>query len=238
MSETLQTLLVLQEHDTAIAQLQRRLGVLPERAAAHDLNERRHGLETRLVELAAQLDALAASEEEVERELAVVEDRAKALDANLRSPGSASRDAQAIVHEVDQLRERAGVIEESGLELLEQRDGVLNEQKAAQAAIDAIAAEAPVILGALKQAEGDAGVELAKLQAERDAAAGNLEAPLLATYDKLRARLDGVAVAQVVSGSCTGCHLSLPAVDLERLAKLPPGQFASCEQCGRILIPS
>lgn len=238
MSETLQMLLALQELDTAIAQLQRRLGALPERTAAHELNERRHALETRLVDLAGQLDTLATSEEAVEKELATVEDRANSLDAALRSPGSATRDAQSIIHEIDQLREQAGVIEERGLDLLEQRDAVLNDQKTAQADLDAIAAEAPTVLAALKQAEGDAGVELARLQAERDSAAAGIDAALLATYDKLRARLDGVAVAQVVSGSCTGCHLSLPAVDLERLAKLAPGQFTSCEQCGRILIPS
>ncbi|MDP1792670.1 MAG: hypothetical protein Q8K63_00925, partial [Acidimicrobiales bacterium] len=191
MSETLQMLLALQELDTAIAQLQRRLGALPERTAAHELNERRHALETRLVDLAGQLDTLATSEEAVEKELATVEDRANSLDAALRSPGSATRDAQSIIHEIDQLREQAGVIEERGLDLLEQRDAVLNDQKTAQADLDAIAAEAPTVLAALKQAEGDAGVELARLQAERDSAAAGIDAALLATYDKLRARLDG-----------------------------------------------
>lgn len=234
----LEALAVLQEHDTAIDHLQRSLASLPERVAAHELNERRHALEARQTELVRQLDELGAVEEEVEKELAVVEQRANQLDATLRAPGSASRDAQAIIHEIDQLREQASAIEERGLELLEQRDGLLGEQKAAQADMDAIAADAPGVLEALKQAEGAAGEELAKLRAERDEVVAGIDAGLAATYERLRGRMAGVAVARVVSGACTGCHLSLPANDLERMTKLGPGQYATCEQCGRILIPS
>ncbi len=234
----LEALAAVQEHDTAIDQLQRSLASLPERAAAKGLNERSRDAEARVADLTAKLNALAETEELVEKELATVEGRANQLDATLRSPGSATRDAQAIIHEIDQLREKAGGLEERGLELLEERDGLLQEQAAAQADIDAVAAEAPAALAALKQAEGAADEELAKLRADRDTAAAGLDAAMLATYDKLRARLDGVAVARVVSGACTGCHLSLPAVDLERMAKLAPGQYSTCEQCGRILIPS
>src|SRR5205085_3883638 len=57
----------LQEHDSAIDQLRRRLGALPERAAAHELNERRHALQDRLAALDAQLAELATAEEQVER---------------------------------------------------------------------------------------------------------------------------------------------------------------------------
>lgn len=238
MSSSLQALVALQEHDTAIDQLQRRLGALPERAAAHDLNEQRRAIEARIASLDAQLDALAATEEAVEEELATVEARIASLDAMLRAPGSATRDAGAIVHEIDQLRERAGAVEERGLELLEQRDGVLNEQKAAHAELDAVAAQAPVALAALKQAEGEAGAELARLQDERAAIVPSVDPALLATYDRLRPRLEGVAVARVVSGACSGCHLSIAAVDLERIARLGPGEHATCEQCGRILIPA
>jgi predicted nucleic acid-binding Zn-ribbon protein len=234
----LAALAVVQEHDTAIDQLQRSLSSLPERAAAQALNERRHAADVQLAALASKLEALAEAEEAVEKELAVVEQRADSLDATLRSPGSATRDAQAIIHEIDQLREQAGALEERGLALLDERDTLLNEQSAAQAELDAVAADAPGVLAALKQAEGDAGESLAKLQAERAEAAAALDDALLATYDKLRARMDGVAVARVVSGTCTGCHLGLSAVDLEHMAKLGPGQYATCEQCGRILIPS
>ncbi|MEY2470241.1 MAG: uncharacterized protein QOF21_2939 [Actinomycetota bacterium] len=238
MTTALNALLSLQDHDVAIDQLKRKLAQLPERAAAHALNERRHADESRLHELSAELDALAAEEATVEADLAVVETRAKSLDEGLRSPGSATRDAQAIIHEIDHLKERAGALEERGLELLEQRDVIANERARVQAGLDEIASEAPKVLAAVATAEGDAARELATLEAERAEAAGTVDAALMDTYERLRARLDGVAVARVVNGSCTGCHLALSSADLEQMAKLGPDGHMSCEQCGRILIPT
>jgi uncharacterized protein len=229
-------LLVLQDHDTAIAELRRKLGSLPERAAAHDLNDRRRSTEAALAALGPELDKLADAEAEVETALATVEQRAAALDETLRSPGSATRDAQAIIHEIDHLRAQAATLEESGLELLEQRDALLAQQAENQQVLDAVAGEIPTVLAALTAAEGDAGKELAALEAKRRDVAETIEPTLLATYERLRERLDGVAVARVQSGACTGCHLSLAAADLDHFTKLAPGQHATCEQCSRILI--
>ena len=40
------------------------------------------------------------------------------------------------------------------------------------------------------------------------------------------------------SGShCDGCHLELSSVEVEQIRALPPGEVATCEQCGRILVP-
>ncbi len=195
-------------------------------------------MQAALVALGTQLDELAAEEEGVERELAVVEERATSLDNALRAPGSATRDAQAIIHEIDQLRAQAGGLEEQALELLEQRDVLLNEQNRAQGELDQIAADAPAILAAVAAAEGEAGTELKRLEAERVATAAGVDPGLLATYERLRPRLDGIAVAHVANGACTGCHLSLSAADLDHLTRLKPGEHSTCEQCGRILIPS
>lgn len=229
-------LLVLQDHDNAIDDLRRRLGVLPERAAAHALNERRRNAEAELVRLAGELEKLSAEETAVEESLAVVEKRAAQLDDTLRSPGSATRDAQAIIHEIDQLKAQAATLEEAGLELLEQRDALLAEEEKNQRVLEEVAAEAPVVLAALQEAEGDAGRELARLEAERASAAAEIDASLLANYEQLRGRFEGVAVARVHGGVCTGCHLSLSAADVDRFNRLAPGDHYSCEECGRLLI--
>jgi predicted nucleic acid-binding Zn-ribbon protein len=229
-------LLVLQDHDIAIEDLRRRLGVLPERAAAHALNERRHNAEAEVVRLGGDLEKLAAEESSIEASLATVEKRVAALDDALRAPGSATRDAQAIIHEIDQLKAQAGELEQSGLELLEQRDTLLAEQAHSERVLEEVAVEAPTVLAALQEAEGDAGKELAALEAARADAAAQIDPALLATYERLRGRLGGIAVARVVGGVCSGCHLSLSAVDLERFNRLAPGQHDTCEECSRLLI--
>jgi uncharacterized protein len=92
------------------------------------------------------------------------------------------------------------------------------------------------VLAALQEAEGDAAKELAALEAERAAAAAEIEASVLAQYEQLRKRLDGIAVARVHGGVCTGCHLSLSAADADRFNRLAPGEHYTCEECGRLLI--
>ena len=229
-------LLALQDLDVAIDDLRRRLGVLPERAAAPELNERRHKHEAAIVDLAAQLEKLAAEEADVEATLATTEARAKSLDDALRAPGSATRDAQAIIHEIDHLKAQAAELEEAGLQLLEQRDGVLAQQAEQRRVLDTVAAEIPGVLAAIATAEGDAGTELAALEAQRNEIAATVEPAALATYDRLRERLGGVAVARVQNGACTGCHLALSSADLDQFNHLTAGQHATCEQCGRLLI--
>ncbi|MBV8462123.1 MAG: hypothetical protein JO368_02430, partial [Acidimicrobiales bacterium] len=35
---------------------------------------------------------------------------------------------------------------------------------------------------------------------------------------------------------CDACHLTLPAVDLDRIRHLPPEEVATCPECDRILV--
>jgi predicted nucleic acid-binding Zn-ribbon protein len=76
------------------------------------------------------------------------------------------------------------------------------------------------------------------LAARRQEAAGPIAPELLATYERLRARLGGVGVARVVGNHCDGCHLTLSATELDQLRHLPEGEIPTCEQCSRILVPS
>ena len=59
---------------------------------------------------------------------------------------------------------------------------------------------------------------------------------MLAEYDSLRSHLGGTAVAKAVRGACSGCHLSLPAKEADRLRHAEPGTLARCEQCGLLLV--
>lgn len=236
-SAELDALLALQEHDTTLDQLGNRRDTLPERAQIHELNVRRRSAEQATNELTARGEEIAAREIRIEEELASVEKRAEALDATLRAPGGATRDAQAIINEIDHLRERAGVLEEQGLQLLQQRDDIDAEQSALATALDAVASEAAAAFAALAHAESELDAEAAATATARDAMRARVPADLLGNYEKLRLRLGGVGAARVVGGSCSGCHLSLSSVDVDRLHKLGSGEFTTCEQCGRILVP-
>jgi predicted nucleic acid-binding Zn-ribbon protein len=70
----------------------------------------------------------------------------------------------------------------------------------------------------------------------RLAAAATVPADLLTRYERLRATLAGTGAARLVGGSCSGCHLTLPAMEVDRIRKAPPDEVITCDQCGRILV--
>ena len=86
-----------------------------------------------------------------------------------------------------------------------------------------------------RRAEIDAA--LTEALAARTAEAAQLPTALSDRYETLRSRLKGTGAARLIGSRCDGCHLELSSVEVEKIRALPPGQVASCEQCGRILVP-
>ncbi|HXQ59722.1 MAG TPA: C4-type zinc ribbon domain-containing protein, partial [Acidimicrobiales bacterium] len=79
--------------------------------------------------------------------------------------------------------------------------------------------------------------DIAAESAARVAAATQVPADLLTRYERLRTTLGGTGAARLVGGSCSGCHLSLPAMEVDRIRKAPADEVILCDQCGRILVP-
>ncbi len=66
--------------------------------------------------------------------------------------------------------------------------------------------------------------------------AAGIDAELLARYEQLRHELGGIAVARLVGTNCGGCHLTLSAVELDRIRHEPGDAVVLCEECGRLLV--
>ena len=46
-----------------------------------------------------------------------------------------------------------------------------------------------------------------------------------------------VGVARLVGNTCQGCHLTIPATEVERIKKSAGNPIAFCDNCGAILVP-
>jgi predicted nucleic acid-binding Zn-ribbon protein len=86
------------------------------------------------------------------------------------------------------------------------------------------------------EAQATIDAELAVEVDARAAAAAGIPDAAMTSYERLRTRLDGVAVARLVNGRCDGCHLSLSRTELAVALREPPDTLLHCEQCGRILV--
>lgn len=233
----LEHLLHLQERDTAIDQLQHRRAHLPERAELESTTAAAADLSKRRIDVSAQRDELGREQKRLEDEVALVEAKRQETDARLYSGTVTSpRELQSLQDEVGALSRRQESLEDELLEVMsaiEPLDDTIAALDAEEAALSARRAEAE---RALAKAEETIDAELEDVAAERSATVSALPAETVADYETKRRQLGGVAVARLAGASCGGCHLTLSAVEIDRIKRLPPDVPAICEECGRMLV--
>lgn len=234
---TLADLLVVQEHDTVLDQLRHRRAHLPERAALQEVLAEHNALVARHKEVSAQRDEVAAREAGLEKDIAASEARVADIERRMYSGEvSAARDLQAMAHEIETIKGRVSTLEDKALEAIDEReplDAVIAELEARDGQL---LADHQRLQAAIAAAEREIDAEVELEERARATAAEGVPADLLASYEKLRARLGGTGAARLEHGTCMGCHMKLPPTELDRIRHQPPGALVHCEQCGRILV--
>jgi uncharacterized protein len=233
----LEALLALQDLDTRIDQEMHKQAHLPEREELAQLERLITQKEAARSEVAVLLADVAARQEAAERELKATEDRVAQVNTRLYGGTvTASRELQAMAADVEGLRKRASELEDRVLALMEEREPFDRQVAELDSQMAELEARQRDGLALLKDAEAEVEADIATLSAQRPKAAEAVPEPLLNTYERLRTRLGGVAVARLTGGRCDGCHLTLPAVELDRIRHESAGTLEYCEQCGRILV--
>ena len=231
----LDALLVVQDHDTTAEVLKHKRLVLPERAALDARTVQRRAATARLAEIRAELDVHEAEVARIERDVEAVNAKRKDLNRKLQST-AVPREAQTMQHELDGLAERVGHLEDRELELMELIEPRAGEVASLDLTIAGLDEEIELASQALAVAERGVDDEIAANAAARSVAVAAVPGGLLATYDRMRPKLGGVAVARLVAGRCTGCHLQLSTSEVDRIRHEPPESLVTCEQCGRLLV--
>jgi hypothetical protein len=230
-------LLVLQEHDTTVEQLQHRRATLPARdqLVAHrtDLT----ALEQQLAAVQQQRDEVARTQKRLEDEVATVE--AKVVDVHGKLYGgsiTAPKELQALQEDEASLKRHQSNVEDKVIEQMELAvplDDELESLAARRVELEQLATQAEQ---AITVAEAEIDAELVVVVAERDTLAAEIDPELVARYEELRHDLGGIAVARLVGTNCGGCHLTLSAVELDRVRHSPPDEMVFCGECGRLLV--
>jgi predicted nucleic acid-binding Zn-ribbon protein len=235
----LDVLLDVQDLDTAISQLQHRRATLPERAELAELDAALGRLERRAAEAGAERDELAQRQSGLEQQIAALTSRRESLEARLYSArGTAARDLQAMDDEIRHLRQRRGELEDAELEVMVAAEPLDAELAELEAERERLSSAARGLRTAIATSEGAIDAELSERAVAREAAVSTLPPDLLERYEGLRTRLGGTGAARLVGSRCSGCHLELPSMEVDRIRRLPGGTVVTCEQCGRILVPS
>jgi predicted nucleic acid-binding Zn-ribbon protein len=237
MAEPYDTLIRVQDHDTALDQLQRRIEAMPERIALAGVRERQGALRVSIAAVQAEVDELAGRQAALEERIAASAKRRHELEARMRSGSvTASKDLQAMDHEVSQLAERQRTLEDEELVLMEEEEPLDQALTAYRATAAELEAEAARLSEAAAMSEVELQAAIESETAARAEAATGLPADLAERYELLRSHLGGIGAARLVGDRCDGCHLTLPSVEIERIHHLSAETFATCPQCDRILV--
>jgi len=230
-------LLSLQEHDTHIDQLQHRRATLPERTDLAEAEKSLAELEAEANGIQGKLDAVGRDQKRREDEVASVEAKIVEINDTMYGGGVTSpRELQTMQEEIESLRRRNATIEDEIIELMEYAEPLQADLVSLRARRDVLDGSAQEALAKIAEQEVEIDADLVVVEAERNEVASGIPAEVVEMYDGLRKSFAGVAVARLEHGTCGGCHLVLPAAEIDRLRHAPPDEVVHCEECGRLLV--
>jgi predicted nucleic acid-binding Zn-ribbon protein len=217
--------------------LAHRRATLPARAELAAVEARLDDVGDRTARAEADRRALSDRQGRLESDIAAVARRVHEVEGRMYSGEvSASRELMSMSEEVESLNRRRSELEEMAFETMATGEPVDAELGRLAAERGAAETEAERLRGLIDESEAEIDAEVAAETEARMALVANLPAELIQRYERLRVRLGGVGAARLEHGSCGGCHLALPAVELDHIRRAPPEAIIICEQCGRILV--
>ncbi len=151
--------------------------------------------------------------------------------------GSASpKELEQLQHEVGTLGARRAELEEVELEIMMRVDAI-NERIST---LKAEEAEHAAVIADLEIRKENALTifhkDLELIAKDRAEIIQGVEKAFIDLYEKIRETSGGAGAAALSAGSCTGCNLSINAVEIKRMADLADDEVVRCEECRCILV--
>ena len=231
-------LLALQSVDTTIDQLQFRRANLPEQKALDENADTLAKVSTEYASAKDRLARLGEQQRKHEAEIATIDSRRKSEEGRMYSGLIHSeRELEALRHEIGSLKGRKADLEESLLEIMEQVEDLESLVATLKERHVELTSAVDSMTTARDEAATSIDAELVERRAERQSSVDGIPAEVLSFYEELRARKEGVGVAELKGRTCMGCRLELTQIELEDLRADAQHGLARCEQCGRILVP-
>jgi len=232
---TLQRLLEVQTHDSAIARLNHRKTTLPEAQRLAEVNGQLEELGADLEIAQKQLQEIGREQDRIEGEVQILDQKIAREEQRLFSGGvSNPKELGALQSEVTMLKKKKSDLEDGLLEVMVQKDDATSTEERLSKERNQATEETEALSKTVGGLTGEIDAELGEHTGERDRLVASIPEDLFEFYDELRAAKGGVGVAALRGGTCEGCHTQLPAREVERLKA--EGGLQRCDNCRRILV--
>ncbi len=230
MLEQISSIITLQQHDVEVDELAKKASafdsLIKKKSLAAD------ALKTDLKSAKDKLTAAQLKKKELEGEAEAKQKLVQKHQSELNS--LKSNDAyKAMLSEIEGAKAAVVQIEDQILVAMETIDTADKTFKENEKKLKSDEAALKAEVSALEGQKAAAGAAAAQRKEARDAFAKAIPAAILARYDTIRAKRDGIAIVAMINNSCAGCHMTLPphTVNDVKTAKA----VVICESCNRIL---
>ncbi len=229
-SDELRRLWKLHQIDVGLQEVRSRAAHLdPGKAEMAELAK----IEAQEAEATSKAKALAAELSDLELAQKAIDDKIKKIDRELYGGKVVNpREVENIEKEIAALKRQRGGSDERILKLWEEtppaKAAAEESAKRVEAAKQKLQERRKIALSEKSKLEK----EYATLMAQRPEAAKAVSASLLARYESIKQKHDGIGMAQVLKTRCTGCGTQVPERIMDALKN---DRIASCESCHRIL---
>ncbi|MDI1241519.1 MAG: C4-type zinc ribbon domain-containing protein [bacterium] len=231
MKEELAKLVDLQVTDTNIRRLKRSIESAQERRASLEQEFEQHAFSIR--EIQKRRDDLNAERAANEAQIAENKTYLERADRNLKHAQN-QKEYETAMREIDALQKQVTVHETKVVELMTAVEEVEAELSSRADEINTLDSKRDEALAAFDSQITKDKAEITRETTKREKVFVTLPAQLAGVYNRLAQRSrDGIAVAEVVNGSCGACNMSLrPQMNVE---VRKGDKIMTCESCSRIL---
>ena len=229
-------LLDLQGLDIAIEQVKRKVSSLPVHQTIAALMRKRAEAADELIEAKTALSDAEVAARRAEADVVPVRERLARNQARVDDGAMDPKALSTALEEIEHLKQRVSDLEDAQLE-------AMDAQERAESHVGELTEDLERIEKDLRQQVGARDAEVAELAAEakslteaRAEKVAQIDGALVALYEKIRARANGVGVARFERGRCLGCGLQATVADISAYMSAPPDDVIRCAECDRILV--
>ncbi len=230
--EDLTRLHELQEIDSAIDE---RRTLLAEVDDGTDLLETLETAREKLEELEEELHQMRSRQRKLELDLEGIEDeKQEKTDRAYGGMVSDPKELAALEKKIQELGRNAERHEDMILELLEEIDDLEGRVAEQSQKVERLQSEHEAVVSNYEETTATTTDEIAELEAARAEIAAELPGSLVKSYEQLRERHGGIAVAVLRGTTCAVCNVAVPS---SLRARVEEGNgVVRCESCRRILV--
>jgi uncharacterized protein len=230
MNPDIERVIALQHLDSVVHDAERRLAAEPEREK--EFEARLESARERLAAARSRLTESQSARREIEKEVAVHQGRLSKFRGQLMEVKT-NREYQTIQHEIEIAHNEVKALEEKVLERMIEADDLAATVKHTEAELAGEQQAVESDRRKMVAENGDLRASIERISTERLTLVAAIDKKVLAMFELVARKRNGIAVAEARDGICTICHVRLRPQVFNTV--LRNDQIVQCDTCNRIL---